>query len=73
MGNFVTESCSDSIVMLLPPKNITSDCEHDNNRTKLEKIKLKQTNGKKNFPDNIFASIARIIIFIPAICFIPDS
>ena len=48
-GNFVTESCSDSIVMLLPPKNKTSDCEHDNNRTKLEKINLKQRKGKKKF------------------------
>jgi len=34
-GNFVIESCSDSIVMLLPRKNLPSDCEHDNNRAKL--------------------------------------
>jgi hypothetical protein len=47
MGNFVRQSCSDSIVMLLPPKNKYSDCEHDNNRTKLEKNHGKQR--KKNF------------------------
>ncbi len=63
-GNFVIESCSDSIVMLLPRKNLPSDCEHDNNRAKLEKIKLKQGKGEKFFLDNIFATNARMIFLL---------
>lgn len=47
MGNLVHQSCLDSIVMLPPHKNKSSNCEHDNNRTKLEKNHGKQR--KKNF------------------------
>lgn len=49
MGNFANESLPDSIVALIQTKNKVSDCEHDNNRTKLEKNKLTQRKEKKKF------------------------
>ena len=50
--------------MLLPPKNKSSDCEHDNNRTKLEKNNLKQRKGKKKFINQFKFNILLVIDFL---------